>query len=210
MINLNNIKTYKDGARMIMVVENCTGDIAAKVNNFILDILGMDSEPTPVPEIVPEKPKAEPIPDTTKATPITRETGKAFEEPVPEQVAREFPVPGFSATFGRALNTGDTKAVVWAMMQTQHMNPAMQHTIVRMSKQYILQDCQRRVPANTTTAQIKRFFDEYEPLIKKGIKHILDSAAYATLNDFFELTDEYFHQDAYRVVLEDLIARAKN
>lgn len=195
---------------MILVVENCTGDIAAKVNNFILDILGMDSEPASVPEIIPEKPKEEPIPDTTKATPITRETGKAFEEPVPEPVAREYAVPGGSATFGHAFDTGDTRAVIWAMMQAQHMEPAMKYTIIRMSKRYILWDCSRRNPETASTAHIKRFFADYEPLIKKGIKHILDSAAYATLNDFFELTDEYMHQDAYRAVLEDLIARSKN
>lgn len=206
---MNNIKTYKDGARMILVVENCTGDIAAKVNNFILDILGMDSKPTSIPEIVPEAPKEEAIPDTTKATPITKETGKAFVEPVPEQVAREYPVPGVSATFGHAFDTGDTKAIVWAMMQSQRMDPAMQHTIIRMSKRYIQRDCSRRVPDAASIAQIRRFFDEYEPLIKRGIKQILNSAACANLDDFFGLTEEYVLQDAYRVILEDLLARSK-
>lgn len=110
-MTLNNIKTYKDGARMILVVENCTGEIAAKVNDFILDILGFESTPATVPEIVPEQVKAEEKPDLTNATPVTRESGKAFDEPAPEAVAREYPVPGISATFGKALDTGDTNAV---------------------------------------------------------------------------------------------------
>lgn len=206
---MNNIKTYKDGARMILVVENCTGELAAKVNDFILDILGFESAPATVPEIVPEKVQVEEKPDLTNATPITRESGKAFDEPAPETVAREYPVPGISATFGKALDTGDTNAVVTALMETAKMDPSMRYTIARMSKKYIYEDCSRRIPDAATTVQIKRFFAEYAPLIKKSIKFVLDSMAVANLDDFFALTDEYVQQDAYRVVLEDLIARSR-
>ena len=49
-----NIKTYKDGDRFILVVENCIGETAQKVNSFVADLLGLSEAVKPVQ--VPLKP----------------------------------------------------------------------------------------------------------------------------------------------------------
>ena len=60
-----NIKSYKDGDRLVLVIENCTGDIAEKTNNFITSLLGIDITPTQVP-LKPIKVAEEPMPEIPK------------------------------------------------------------------------------------------------------------------------------------------------
>ena len=45
---MNNVKTYRDGDRFILVVENCNGSLATKVNEFIVSIMGIEEEPIEV------------------------------------------------------------------------------------------------------------------------------------------------------------------
>lgn len=73
-----NIKTYKDGDRLILVVENCVGETATKVNRFVTDLLGIEAIPQDVPDLVPIKVTEEPVPIVPQ--PITEE--KPFIEPV--------------------------------------------------------------------------------------------------------------------------------
>lgn len=209
---MNNVKTYRDGARLILVVENCTGEVAAKVNRFVMDILQCDAapEPTRVPAVVPEKPVDEPIPDVTKATPITVEDGKAFDEPAPEEMARNLPVEGISGTFGIALDRGHTDTVVSVYLQINNMEDSMRYTVTEMCKKYVREDCLRRTPECTNTTQIRKFFNEYKPLIGNELKFILSSSTYATVEDFLDFADEYQHQDAYRYVIEALLKRTSN
>lgn len=209
---MNNVKTYRDGARLILVVENCTGEIAAKVNDFVLDILqcNVAPEPTPVPAIIPEKPVEEPMPNVEKATPINVESGRAFDEPVPEQMARNYPVDGVSGTFGVAIDTGNTETIVAVYQQINNMDVSMRYTITNMCKQYVRDDCLRRHPDCTNTSQIKKFFNEYKPLIGNELRYILSSSSYANIEDFLDFGDEYQHQEAYRYVIECLIKRTNN
>ena len=72
-----NIKTYKDGDRLILVVENCVGETATKVNRFVTELLGIEEEPIKVPNLTPIKVEEEPIPNMPE--PIT-ETAP-FAEP---------------------------------------------------------------------------------------------------------------------------------
>lgn len=214
---MNNVKTYKDGSRLVIVVENCTGPLAAKVNAFILDVLGMpEGEPLKeevltqvVPGIVPEKPVKEEIPDVSEAEQIHPGDEDPFNAPIPEELARSLAVDGPSGTLGRALDTGDTAAVVKLSMQSRNMDESVRYTALKLCKQYILKDCQRRTPECTPTNEIMKFFDVYKPLIGAAIKDILAKAGMSSLKDFFALQDEYQHQDAYGAILECIIRRVK-
>ena len=205
---MTNIKTFKDGSRLIIVVENCTGDLATKVNNFLLDLLGT-TEAQPVPEVIPEETKEEVAPIVEEAEAITVKNPTPFEAPAPEDVAKDFLVEGDSGTFGEALRRKDTQAVVWATVKANKADESIRQTLVKMCKQYIYNDCASRDPEITSTEEIKKFISIYKPIIGGAIKQILGSSGYATLDDFFDLADEYIHQDAYRVIIEEIMERSK-
>lgn len=211
---MRNIKTYKDGSRLVIVVENCTGPLAAKVNEFILDVLGVGEDaPAPetvlteIPGIVPEKPIEEPAPDLSKATPIEKGDEAPFNAPIPEEMARGLPIKGPSGTLGRALDTGDTAAIVAMCMQTHNMEESVRYTALRLCKAYILKDCQNRIPECTPSNEIIKFFEVYRPLIGGAIRDILSQAGMSSLKDFFNMQEEYIQQDAYATVLECIIRR---
>lgn len=213
---MRNIKTYKDGSRLVIVVENCTGPLAAKVNSFILDVLGLDEDPAnlqdvtqEVPGIVPERPIEDDAPDLSQAEEIGQGNEAPFNAPIPEELARSLAVDGPSGTLGRALDTGDTAAIVKMCMQTKNMDESVRYTALKLCKQYILKDCKRRTPECTPTNEIIKFFDVYKPLIGAAIKDILSQAGMSSIKDFFTLQDEYIHQDAYSTVLECIIGRVK-
>ena len=213
---MRNIKTYKDGSRLVIVVENCTGPLAAKVNNFILDVLGLDENSVnlqdvtqEVPGIVPEKPVEKERLDLSQAEEIKQGNEAPFDAPIPEELARSLPVDGPSGTLGRALDTGDTAAIVKMCLSTKNMDESVRYTALKLCKQYILKDCKRRTPECTPTNEIIKFFDVYKPLIGVAIKDILSKAGMSTLKVFFTLQDEYIHQDAYSTVLECIIGRVK-
>lgn len=213
---MRNIKTYKDGSRLVIVVENCTGPLAAKVNNFILDVLGLDENSVnlqdvtqEVPGIVPEKPVEKEKLDLSQAEEIKKGDEAPFDAPIPEELARSLAVDGPSGTLGRALDTGDTAAIVKMCLSTKNMDESVRYTALKLCKQYILKDCKRRTPECTPTNEIIKFFDVYKPLIGVAIKDILSKAGMSTLKDFFALQDEYIHQDAYSTVLECIIGRVK-
>lgn len=211
---MRNIKTYKDGSRLVIVVENCTGPLAAKVNAFILDVLGVgDESPAPeavlteIPGIVPEKPIEESAPDMSKATLIEKGDEAPFNAPIPEDMARGLAVRGPSGTLGRALDTGDTAAIIAMCMQTHNMEESVRYTALKLCKDYILKDCQKRIPECTPSNEIAKFFDLYKPLIGVAIRDILSQVGMSSLKDFFTMQEEYIHQDAYATVLECIIRR---
>lgn len=217
---MQNIKTYKDGNRLVIVVENCTGELATKVNRFILDALGMpeissddmpeQAKPVAVPAIVPEVVAEEKI-ELDQCTPITASEEKPFEEPIPLQAANDVAVKGGSGTLGNAIRNKDTVAIVELVAKdSKTMNESTRTSVLALCKTYIREDCIKRDPYYATTAEIQKFFEIYEPLLTNSIQQILGSVGYANMRDFFGFTDEHVHQDAYASVLESLIERTSN
>ena len=87
-----NIKTYKDGTRLIIVVENCTGPTAEKVNNFLLDILGT-AQPKEVPAVIPIEETEDIAPEIRIEDEIGPENPTPFTAPSPEEIAEELRLP---------------------------------------------------------------------------------------------------------------------
>ena len=80
-----NLKTYRDGERMVLVIENCKGELEKKVESFISDLIGLNtSEQT---NLVPVKVQEEPDP-TPKITKWDREVSvKETSSPKKEALA---------------------------------------------------------------------------------------------------------------------------
>lgn len=204
---MTTVRTYKDGDRLIIVLENCTGELAQKANAFVMDALGLPGKapsPTPVPAVIPQT-VAEPDITIRESDEIQEE--KPFDEPLPLQNVHNIPVSGGSGTLGQAIERKDTAAIVELCVSTKTMAPQARDSVLALCKEYIRNDCLNRDPDYTGSDEIRQFFKEYEPLIQGAIKQILESAGYSCLDDFFDLTDEYIQQDAYSSVLTALISR---
>lgn len=205
---MNNIKTYRDGARFMLVVENCVGETAKKVNAFILELMGA-IEPEQIPGIIPEKPVDEPPPSVARMEEITPNDPEPFKVPIPEEDAKNLPVDGPSGTLGRAIDAKDTEAIIAVCLRAKTMDESVRDTAMKLCKEYILNDCQKRIPENTLSNEIRKFFRIYKPLIEGATTQILESAGYASTEDFFDFADEYLHQQAYASVLESVIERVR-
>lgn len=201
---MNNIKTYKDGERLCIVVENCTGATAAKVNRFLLDILGVPVEPAEVPGLTPVEVIEDPMPLTDDMEIITEE--QLFDEPSPIEEARSLPVDGPSGTLGYALDTGDTYAVVRATL-APNLDERMRYTVIELCKEYMINDCLARVPETATRQDVQNFIVAYRPLIKAQLIELLNADGFNDLKAFLENVSVEKLQHAYRAILEALTTR---
>lgn len=204
-----NIKTYKDGARLIIVVENCVGDTAEKVNNFLLDVIGT-APPKTIPAVVPIEIEEEAAPEIRIEDEITAENPTPFVAPSSKESARACPVNGASGTLGRALDTGDTAAIVEFTAGVRNIDESLRHTALEMCKRYMLDDCICREPENASTSEMKRFVVNYLPLVKTSVKEILCGAGYADIDTFFEHANDIQQRGAYQSILDGLISRIQH
>lgn len=205
---MTNVKAYKDGNRLIIVVENCTGEVAGKVNDFLLDIIGT-AQPKVVPALLPQNAVEEAAPEIRVEDEITPQDPAPFAAPSSKEAARACAVPGASGTLGHALDVGDTEAIAKLVTMVHKMDESLKHTVVAMCKKYILDDCIRRNPAEATTNEIRRFFSDYRPLIKATMNEILSKAGYADIDLFFAHANMVQQQGAYQSILDELVARVK-
>lgn len=204
-----NIKTYKDGARLIIVVENCTGPMAEKVNNFLLDILGT-AQPKEVPAVIPIEETEDIAPEIRVEDEIGPENPTPFTAPSPEEIARACAVTGASGTLGRAIDTGDTAAVVRLSTVAYKLDESLKCTVLALCKRYMLDDCVCREPENASADEIKRFVLDYYPLVKGNVAEILNKAGYADPDAFFKHANMVQKQGAYQSILDGLLGRIRN
>lgn len=203
-----NIKSYKDGDRLILVIENCNGELAVKANNFIADILGIvPAEPEPVLDVEPVSVANEAMPKIEECELIVDK--KPFSEPSPKEFAYNTFVEGGSGTLGNAIALRDTQAVIGVCASAGTLTTETREPVVEICKEYIYNDCILRNADLEALEDVKVFFDLYEPITKKAVKNILNSTGYANLNDFFELADEFMVRDAYRCILDELLNKTK-
>lgn len=203
-----NIKSYKDGDRLILAIENCTGDLAIKVNRFLAEIVGIEAEePQIVPALEPPEVINEPTLDLTKAT--TAKPGD-FKEPLSEKeilhyTLKEGVYSGKSVE--QAFNEFGVDAAIRLACEAKNIPEDIRESAVRLCKQNIMKDLNRRNTEMDSTEEIKAFFNQYKPLIRDGIEQILAMAGYVTLDEFFILADEQMQRDAYESIIQGLAER---
>ena len=209
------------GERLIVVVENCTGDTAVRVNQMLAALIS-DSPLTPAPsyEAVPqpivktdvpdpiqvpavtlEPVKEEPAPDLRKAEPIVSQTD-FFEEPIPEEDALNTPVQSGAKTLRGALEQNDVKAIVQCLFDSKNLPENTRHTVNKICRQFLQRDLDKREPAITAVQDIKAFVTAYLPFLKTPLRQILSQTGYESIEDFFQYSEEWLVQEAYRSLLE--------
>lgn len=202
-----NIKSYKDGDRLILVVENCTGELAVKVNKFLSEIIGLEAAPTTVPALAPPIVEEETIPNVTEqkfAMPGD------FNEPPTEQeiLCYKFTGGPFSGTnLKDALKKAGVKAAIEIACNTKALSKEVKGDIVGVCKQYLMDDLCKRDSKVDSLLEISKFFKLYYPLIKGGVEQILSMSGYSDITDFLDFSDEQTQRDAYESIIQGLSER---
>lgn len=187
-----NIKPIRDGDRLIIVIENCKGEVAEKVNAFLASLTNLDGvseqEEIPVPDLKPIKVAERSTPHTVRKAPITPIDNKKHQPPKSDidvnQLVKE---NGISAI----LDLLKTKIDIKTSLEC---------------KKLVHEDVMKRKEC-ASLAEIKKFFHLYEHLEKKDISYILQSSSYATLNDFLDFAPEEIINEAYYTIRMALLNR---
>jgi len=208
-MDVRQIKFWRDGDRFVIVVDNCTGETATKVNRFIIDMLGLPQAAVVEPKILPAVVPTETVPINTDlcevledATEITT-SEDLFKEPTLEAEARNIVVAGGAGTLGHAIETKDTATIVKTCAESKDPQ------VTKLCKSYIYTDCLRRDYEFATDAEIRTFYKDYEPLISAAITQILDSAGYASLDEYMDFASERLVRDAYRAIIESILEKSQ-
>lgn len=202
-----NIKSYKDGDRFILMVENCSGELAVKVNHFLTDIMGLDAEPQKVPALIPQIVPQEKALDEPSLQPAYP---GAFKEPpdVKEISAYVLTEGKYSGeTVQQAIMKYGLNAAIDISCHAKAIDQTLQKQIIEKCKQIIYADVENRNAETDTMEEITTFFNQYNPLIESGVKRILEMSGYETLDDFFTFAEETIQRDAYYSIVNGLLAR---
>lgn len=200
-----NIKSYKDGDRLILVIENCTGDLAIQVNKFLAEIIGLkNSSPKEVPALVSIPVNDEPMPEID--TLQQAHSGDFIEPPTDEEIKR------FSFSDGAykgmsvydALKQDGIKAAVRISSKSNLLPKNIKGKAIEICKKSIAQDLCLKNTSTASRNEIYDFFTLYSPIIEDGIKQILCMSGYSSLSDFFAFADENTLKDAYEGIVLSL------
>lgn len=203
-----NIKSYKDGDRLILAIENCTGDLAVKVNRFLAEIVGVEAaEPKIVPALEPPEVIDEITPDLTKA--IAAKPGD-FKEPLSEKEILHYTLKE-GAYSGKSVEQVfeefGVDAAIKIACEVKIIPEDIRESVVKLCKRDIMKDLNRRNAEMDSIEEIKAFFNQYKFLVRDGIEQILAMAGYVTLDEFFILADEQMQRDAYESIIQGLAER---
>lgn len=204
-----NVKTYKDGDRFILMIENCTGELAEKVNQFLADILGPVPEPQTVPGLEPMENCSDDTPQTEKLQ--TANPGDFKEKPTKQEILNyTFETGTFKGyTLKSALNEHGINAAVKIACEIKSIEQPMRKEILDGCKQMIAKDLTKRKPQNADMDEIDTFIHLYKPLAQKGIQQILSMSGYSSLEEFFVFSDEKMQRDAYEALIDALKEKVK-
>lgn len=205
---MTNIKSYKDGARLILVIENCTGELARKCNAFLADLVGIDAAPEPIPAIVPIQVKDDPPP--TEQTlmhmePVTQIIEEDQSCSSGSQIIPSGPFKGLLVN--DALQQYGIRAAIDLIQRRSQFPESVQNDLLVVTKKLIHANAASRNPETASLGEIKDFFEEFHPLIENSTRQILEMSGYSLILDFLDFAPEHMQQEAYFSVLDELKRR---
>lgn len=201
---MNNLKTYRDGDRFILVVENCKGSLAAKVNEFIVSIMGIKEEPTEVP-LVPLKVEDEDIPDIDSCEEVLQFVD--LEKHIDTDVFRFVDGIYKGMTFEEAQKKDGIKAVAYTFAHVKEVAPNCQEQILCKCKENLFYDCglSKYDPDLDSENDFRRFIDTYDSVLNKTFKSISAQAGYENIQTMIANARENVWRDGYAAAKKKLL-----
>ncbi len=202
---MNNIKTYKDGDRFVMVVENCNGAIATTVNEFITSILGIEAKPEPVP-LVPIEVAEEEIPDTSSYEEITHFIKD--EQHVDVDVFRFVDGIYKGMTFDEAKDKDGMKAIAYTFANVKKVAPDCPSQILQKCKELLFYDCGlgKYNPDLDSENDFRKFIETYDSMLNKIFKSMCEQAGYEDMQAMLASASENTWRSCYSLAKEKLLA----
>lgn len=200
-----NIKSYKDGDRLILVVENCKGDTAVKVNAFLSSLM-LDSEPQEVSHIAPMQIKEEKAPDISDLDEVK---GEAFDTP-PSKEDTESSLLLTGAYKGLSIKDAIAKDGVRAaatLIATKDsvISDNEKDNMVVICKETLRTDLYIRNMDMFDRSVFADFISVYEPLIKEGISQIINRAGYNSIDDLINFAPDHLLENAQEALIDGLM-----
>lgn len=198
---MRNVKSYKDGNRLILVVENCTGETAKIVNSFLAQLLVGEAEE--VQNVAPPM-VAEDTPPAIKES--QKITAGAFTEDISEEEAGKLVF--FQRPVQYWLNANHIPAIICIATEARKNLSAYQYrTVIALCSRFLHNDLYRRNPSDASEEEIKDFFDSYKDLLKPLHSFLLKKAGCSDFDVLWKETNLSVKQDAYRCALDELRAK---
>ena len=198
---MKNVKTYKDGDRFVLVVENCTGELKAKVAELVLGILDLGEGPTELPHLSPIRVADEKVPEEKVLEDLPR---KDIENAVPKK-------DGFMSggrydgkSFADAIRADGVAAAIYMLQNADAIAPGFVLSLKGKCKEAIGLDVWSRDPDTATAADFEGFVNLYGPLIgnENALGSILAQAGYSDISDFIAFAGDTMIKGAYEALLE--------
>ena len=201
---MNNIKSYKDGDRLILVIENCTGDTAAKVNAFVADILGINEDfpaPKEIEGVEPIVTAEIKMPDISKAKAI--ETIEDFFPVSQNKDIYSFSLPDEMYPLSVAISSMDIKYISKILIYCEANDFPEKEKVESICKQTLRDDCSIRV-YDDSMDRIDKFFEDYSDIITKEVKAICEATGNSDYQNFRINETEETIRDAYEAISKKL------
>lgn len=201
---MNNVKTYKDGDRFILVVENCKGSLATKVNEFIVSIMGIEEEPTEVP-LIPLEVEEEDVPDISSCEEILQFVNS--EKQIDTDVFRFVDGLYKGMTYEEAEKQDGAKAVAYTFAHAKEVAPNCVEQIKEKCKERLFVDCGlgKYDPDLDSENDFRNFIDTYDSILNKTFKSISAQAGYENIQVMIDSARENLWRDGYAAAKKKLL-----
>lgn len=196
------VKTYKDGNRFILVIPT-EGDpeIGKKVNDFILDILGM-SPPQEITGFLPAKDEPDKPPVIPVEKQITQDAGRPFKEVQPVMDCMSY-VPHFNnphkLAFGELVRRQGVGITAYYLQHLDLIDREYREEIKNKCRDYILSDLKMRSYSDESS-DILAFFICYQEMLHSEIREMLSYNSYASLAEFLNGNDSVVRDEYERLI----------
>ena len=185
------IKAYKDGDRLILVIENCTENLEEMLLHFLADVT--------------EVPGLQPMPQTDEKIEIPEE-----ETPSKNSLLLMPDEPYNGMSVQEAIDRDGVPAAIQAAFFANSLNGKEKVFVMALVKKRLKEDLTARKSAGIEKMEkgkqgsLEDFFLTYEPLLANLIKDILVRNECASLGEFLK-TDRSILKKEYDSVFEKLL-----
>lgn len=201
-----NVKTYLDGDRFIIVIENSKAPVIAdKIRAFIGDL----QYNGPVEEIraleAPPDPKLNEIPWMPESS-----EGELPPKPISIEEAKQYifqsgPYKGL--TFVQAIERHGRSASVAIFTSSRDLPQEIGNVLKNEARKLIISDLNARDSVMDTRKQIFDFLKSYRPIADDILNDLKEKQGCRTVEDLIKFSDEAMLRNIYQTTIDRLVDR---